>query len=208
MTTAGATFAVVTGGGTSGHVLAAVAVADALVARGHDRRSIHYVGATRGVERRLLPSAGYDHTLFDVVGLQRARVGAKPGLLTQAHPIDVAGDPADPVAVAEGGRQRRRVRQLPRDGRGGVVPHPHRGRQLRPSSRPGVEARRASCRRLRRCLRRIDAAEGTSHRCTGTPRGVGGRPTGRPARGPIPARRATGSLRCSPSSVVRSAQNA
>jgi undecaprenyldiphospho-muramoylpentapeptide beta-N-acetylglucosaminyltransferase len=53
-------------------VLAAVAVADALVARGHDRHSIHYVGATRGVERRLLPEAGYDHTLFDVVGLQRA----------------------------------------------------------------------------------------------------------------------------------------
>lgn len=72
MTIPGATFAVVTGGGTSGHVLAAVAVADALVARGHDRHSIHYVGATRGVERRLLPEAGYDHTLFDVVGLQRA----------------------------------------------------------------------------------------------------------------------------------------
>lgn len=72
MTTSGATFAVVTGGGTSGHVLAAVAVADALVARGHDPQSIHYVGATRGVERRLLPSSGYAHTLFDVVGLQRS----------------------------------------------------------------------------------------------------------------------------------------
>jgi UDP-N-acetylglucosamine--N-acetylmuramyl-(pentapeptide) pyrophosphoryl-undecaprenol N-acetylglucosamine transferase len=72
MTNPGDTFAVVTGGGTSGHVLAAVAVADALVARGHDRHSIHYVGAERGVERRLLPQAGYDHTLFDVVGLQRA----------------------------------------------------------------------------------------------------------------------------------------
>lgn len=66
-----ATFTVVTGGGTSGHVLAALAVADALVARGHDRGTIHYVGTTRGVERRLLPPAGYDHTLLDVVGLQR-----------------------------------------------------------------------------------------------------------------------------------------
>jgi undecaprenyldiphospho-muramoylpentapeptide beta-N-acetylglucosaminyltransferase len=65
-------FAVVTGGGTSGHVLAAVAVADALVARGHPRDSMHYVGASRGVERRLLPATGYDHTLFDVVGLQRS----------------------------------------------------------------------------------------------------------------------------------------
>ncbi|MEY2444883.1 MAG: UDP-N-acetylglucosamine--N-acetylmuramyl-(pentapeptide) pyrophosphoryl-undecaprenol [Ilumatobacteraceae bacterium] len=66
------TFGVVTGGGTSGHVLAALAVADALVARGHDRASIHYVGTTRGVERRLLPPTGYDHSLLDVVGLQRS----------------------------------------------------------------------------------------------------------------------------------------
>ncbi|MGZ4679761.1 MAG: undecaprenyldiphospho-muramoylpentapeptide beta-N-acetylglucosaminyltransferase [Ilumatobacteraceae bacterium] len=66
------TFAVVTGGGTSGHVLAAIAIADALAARGHERATIHYVGATRGVERRLLPPTGYDHTLFDVVGLQRS----------------------------------------------------------------------------------------------------------------------------------------
>jgi UDP-N-acetylglucosamine--N-acetylmuramyl-(pentapeptide) pyrophosphoryl-undecaprenol N-acetylglucosamine transferase len=68
---ASTTFAVVTGGGTSGHVLAALAVADALVARGHEQSSIHYVGTTRGVERRLVPASGYDHTLFDVVGLQR-----------------------------------------------------------------------------------------------------------------------------------------
>ena len=72
MTNPGVTFAVVTGGGTSGHVLAALAVADALVARGHDRGAIHYVGTTRGVERRLLPPTGYDHTLLDVVGLQRS----------------------------------------------------------------------------------------------------------------------------------------
>lgn len=71
MTNPGTTFAVVTGGGTSGHVLAAVAVADALVNRGHDRGTIHYVGTQRGVERRLLPPTGYDHTLLDVVGLQR-----------------------------------------------------------------------------------------------------------------------------------------
>ena len=62
MSSSHTTFAVVTGGGTSGHVLPALAVADALVARGHDRSTIHYVGTTRGVERRLLPSAGYEHT--------------------------------------------------------------------------------------------------------------------------------------------------
>ena len=72
MTTPGVAYAVVTGGGTSGHVLAALAVADALVARGHDHSSIHYVGTTRGVERRLLPPTGYDYTLLDVTGLQRS----------------------------------------------------------------------------------------------------------------------------------------
>ena len=72
MTQPDTAYAVVTGGGTSGHVLAAIAVADALVAHGHDHGSIHYVGTSRGVERRLLPATGYDHTLLDVVGLQRS----------------------------------------------------------------------------------------------------------------------------------------
>jgi UDP-N-acetylglucosamine--N-acetylmuramyl-(pentapeptide) pyrophosphoryl-undecaprenol N-acetylglucosamine transferase len=65
-------YAVVTGGGTSGHVLPALAIADALVAAGHDPGSIHYVGTQRGVETRLAPAAGYAHTLLDVVGLQRS----------------------------------------------------------------------------------------------------------------------------------------
>lgn len=72
MKSSDAAFAVVTGGGTSGHVLAAIAIADALVARGHDQRTIHYVGTTRGVEGRLLPPTGYAHTMLDVVGLQRS----------------------------------------------------------------------------------------------------------------------------------------
>jgi UDP-N-acetylglucosamine--N-acetylmuramyl-(pentapeptide) pyrophosphoryl-undecaprenol N-acetylglucosamine transferase len=72
VTSSDTAFAVVTGGGTSGHVLAALAVADGLVARGHDKESIHYVGTSHGVERRLLPPTGYGHTLLDVVGLQRS----------------------------------------------------------------------------------------------------------------------------------------
>lgn len=68
---AGDTFAVVTGGGTAGHVLPALAVADALVARGHAPDSIHYVGAERGIETRLLADTPYPHTFFDVVGFQR-----------------------------------------------------------------------------------------------------------------------------------------
>ncbi len=64
-------FAVVTGGGTAGHVLPALAIAEALVDAGHDPSEIHYVGAQRGIETRLLPATGIDHTFLDVVGLQR-----------------------------------------------------------------------------------------------------------------------------------------
>ncbi len=69
---ASATFAVVTGGGTSGHVLPALAIAEALVASGHPRDTIHYVGTQRGVETRMLPPTGFPHTFLDVVGLQRS----------------------------------------------------------------------------------------------------------------------------------------
>jgi undecaprenyldiphospho-muramoylpentapeptide beta-N-acetylglucosaminyltransferase len=64
-------FAVVTGGGTAGHVLPALAVAEALVVHGHDRTTIHYVGAERGIETRLVPPTGFPHTFFDVIGVQR-----------------------------------------------------------------------------------------------------------------------------------------
>ncbi len=65
-------FAVVTGGGTSGHVLPAIAVAEGLVARGHEPSAIHYVGAVRGIETRLLPETPFPHTFLDVVGFQRS----------------------------------------------------------------------------------------------------------------------------------------
>jgi UDP-N-acetylglucosamine--N-acetylmuramyl-(pentapeptide) pyrophosphoryl-undecaprenol N-acetylglucosamine transferase len=65
------TFAVMTGGGTAGHVLPAVAVADELVGRGHARQSIHFVGAARGVEARLVPPTGYPMTVFELRSFPR-----------------------------------------------------------------------------------------------------------------------------------------
>ena len=64
-------YAVVTGGGTAGHVLPALAVAEALVAAGHERSTVHFVGTARGVESRLLPPTGFPHTLLDISGLPR-----------------------------------------------------------------------------------------------------------------------------------------
>lgn len=65
-------FAVVTGGGTAGHVLPALAVAEGLVARGHDPATILYVGAQRGIETQLLPETPFPHRFLDVTGFQRS----------------------------------------------------------------------------------------------------------------------------------------
>jgi UDP-N-acetylglucosamine--N-acetylmuramyl-(pentapeptide) pyrophosphoryl-undecaprenol N-acetylglucosamine transferase len=74
-------FAVVTGGGTSGHVLPALAVAEALVARGHDPATIHYYGCQRGIETRLLPETPFPHRFLDVVGFQRSLSTRNAGFL-------------------------------------------------------------------------------------------------------------------------------
>jgi UDP-N-acetylglucosamine--N-acetylmuramyl-(pentapeptide) pyrophosphoryl-undecaprenol N-acetylglucosamine transferase len=64
--------ALVTGGGTAGHVLPAIAIMDRLVRAGHPAESLHYVGTQRGIEVRLVADSPYPHTLLDVVGLQRS----------------------------------------------------------------------------------------------------------------------------------------
>jgi undecaprenyldiphospho-muramoylpentapeptide beta-N-acetylglucosaminyltransferase len=80
-----AVFAMISGGGTAGHVVPGLAVADALVERGHDRPSIHYVGSERGVERTMVPAAGFPLTLLPGRGIQRRltfeNVAATIGLL-------------------------------------------------------------------------------------------------------------------------------
>jgi UDP-N-acetylglucosamine--N-acetylmuramyl-(pentapeptide) pyrophosphoryl-undecaprenol N-acetylglucosamine transferase len=75
----------VAGGGTAGHVIPGLAVADALVRRGHPRSSIRFVGSERGIEATLVPEAGYPVTLLPGRGVQRRltldNVGALWGLL-------------------------------------------------------------------------------------------------------------------------------
>lgn len=64
-------FAVIAGGGTSGHVLPAMAIAESLVDSGHDPSQLVYFGSRRGVETTLVPPSGLGHEFFDVVGLKR-----------------------------------------------------------------------------------------------------------------------------------------
>lgn len=65
-------FAVIAGGGTSGHVLPALAIADALVERGHPRSNLLYMGTQRGIETSIVPPTGTPAVFDDVIGLQRS----------------------------------------------------------------------------------------------------------------------------------------
>ncbi|MGB3410268.1 MAG: undecaprenyldiphospho-muramoylpentapeptide beta-N-acetylglucosaminyltransferase [Microthrixaceae bacterium] len=72
----GSTWALIVGGGTAGHVLPGIAVAHELTRRGHDASSIHFVGAERGIESRLVPEAGFEITLLPGRGIQRKLTAA------------------------------------------------------------------------------------------------------------------------------------
>lgn len=65
---------VIAGGGTAGHVHPGLAVARALVARGHDVESVLYVGSARGIEAELVPAAGFELVTLPGRGIPR-RVG-------------------------------------------------------------------------------------------------------------------------------------
>jgi len=62
----------VAGGGTSGHVLPALAIFEALQDAGCAIEDLYYCGAARGVETRLVPPTGVAHTFLEVSGVQRS----------------------------------------------------------------------------------------------------------------------------------------
>ncbi len=65
------TYACIAAGGTGGHVLPGLAVADALVARGHPAESIRFVGSDRGIETSLVPEAGFALATLPGRGIER-----------------------------------------------------------------------------------------------------------------------------------------
>ncbi|MGI8754703.1 MAG: UDP-N-acetylglucosamine--N-acetylmuramyl-(pentapeptide) pyrophosphoryl-undecaprenol N-acetylglucosamine transferase [Acidimicrobiales bacterium] len=65
------TWALVAGGGTAGHLLPGLAVAQALVDAGRAASSIHFVGAERGPEADLVPAAGFAVDVLPGRGLAR-----------------------------------------------------------------------------------------------------------------------------------------
>jgi UDP-N-acetylglucosamine--N-acetylmuramyl-(pentapeptide) pyrophosphoryl-undecaprenol N-acetylglucosamine transferase len=71
------------GGGTGGHVIPLLAVANELRARGHE---CFFVGTARGAEARLAPKAGFELELIGITGLQgvsfRRKIGSAIGLVS------------------------------------------------------------------------------------------------------------------------------
>ena len=65
-------WAVVTGGGTSGHVIPAIAVIEMLEDSGVPTGEIAYVGSRRGVESRMIPATGVRSAYLPISGLQRS----------------------------------------------------------------------------------------------------------------------------------------
>jgi UDP-N-acetylglucosamine--N-acetylmuramyl-(pentapeptide) pyrophosphoryl-undecaprenol N-acetylglucosamine transferase len=62
---------VIAGGGTAGHVLPALAVAKQLRSDGLPNEAIHFVGSERGIEKRLVPEAGFSLTVLPGRGIER-----------------------------------------------------------------------------------------------------------------------------------------
>jgi undecaprenyldiphospho-muramoylpentapeptide beta-N-acetylglucosaminyltransferase len=85
-------YALLAGGGTAGHLQPAIAIAEALAARGHDRADIEFVGSSRGQDREALGGHGFPVTLLPGRGIARSlrprvvlqNLGAVVGLIAAA----------------------------------------------------------------------------------------------------------------------------
>ena len=68
----------IAGGGTGGHVVPSLQIARALVARGHEARSIELFGSRRGQEATVWPGLEFPFTLLPGRGIRRS---LRPGAL-------------------------------------------------------------------------------------------------------------------------------
>ncbi|MFZ9706397.1 MAG: UDP-N-acetylglucosamine--N-acetylmuramyl-(pentapeptide) pyrophosphoryl-undecaprenol N-acetylglucosamine transferase [Ilumatobacteraceae bacterium] len=65
-------FAVIAGGGTAGHMIPALAIAEQLVDRGRSPRSVAFVASKRPIDAQLLADTDHPRLFLNVDGLQRS----------------------------------------------------------------------------------------------------------------------------------------
>ncbi len=65
------TYAVITGGATSGHVVPALSIIELLIEADHAKENLLYVGSNRGIETTLVPPTGVACMFLSVDGFQR-----------------------------------------------------------------------------------------------------------------------------------------
>jgi UDP-N-acetylglucosamine--N-acetylmuramyl-(pentapeptide) pyrophosphoryl-undecaprenol N-acetylglucosamine transferase len=108
----GRRYALVAGGGTAGHLQPALAIAEALVAAGHGRETIEFVGSERGQDAATLSGRGYPVTLLPGRGIVRSlaprdivrNVGSVWELVVAAaRAVRLVGRARPRVVVAVGG---------------------------------------------------------------------------------------------------------
>ncbi len=185
-------WAFIAGGGTGGHVVPAIAIGRALVERGHRAgRPSASSASRRGLERTLVPAAGFAVTLLPGRGIARRLTWRQRGCRRRAAGGRRPGRRPDRPAAAGGGgrgrrlRQRARARWPPSCG-GSRSSWPSRTPRPAwptgwPDGSPGV----------RRVVSRTPAAPGRGDRQPGPARDPGRRPgPARAGRGPGGARAA------------------
>jgi UDP-N-acetylglucosamine--N-acetylmuramyl-(pentapeptide) pyrophosphoryl-undecaprenol N-acetylglucosamine transferase len=105
-------YALVAGGGTAGHLLPAIAIAEALVEAGHERGTIEFVGSERGQDADMLADRGFPVTLLPGRGIVRSLAprdlvrSAASGwelLVAARRAIRLVGRARPQVVVAVGG---------------------------------------------------------------------------------------------------------
>ena len=64
-------YAAIAGGGTAGHTVPGLAIGAELARRGRGKDAVLFVGSERGVEREMVPEAGFEVVLLPGRGIQR-----------------------------------------------------------------------------------------------------------------------------------------
>src|SRR5262252_8947838 len=63
-------------GGTGGHIYPGIAVANEIIRR-DESSVVRFVGTERGLEKRLVPNAGFELSIIESAGLKNVSLGAK-----------------------------------------------------------------------------------------------------------------------------------